>query len=329
MSYAHSNVSSGQLTSTGSARILPLEFLPDFIEVFNLTNQNSVANPGVVKQARYFRGMADGSAFVLKNTNGAAMDESSLILAGGFTPFDSSQMGLEASKSVTSITQANPAVVTVASHGYAVGDIVRFFNVTGMQQIGSMDFEVLSVPSANTFTIPLDSSGFAAAATGGSVRRHKSSVLFLPKHRYITKITQASSGVVTTSTAHGYVSNQYVRISIAPSFGMFQLNDQLVKITVLSATTFSINVDTSGYSAFAFPASGSAPFQFPMVVPAASLGVGETVAVPFDPFNLVEVRPAFSNRGYYGIVLGSAICGVANDVLLYRASKSDWYMNLN
>jgi hypothetical protein len=329
MTYAFSNTYAGSLISTGAQRVLPLEFIPDYFVLINETNQSSIANPAVVKRALKMPGQADGGAYLTKNTAGAATDESSVITSGGFYAFDSSQTGLEASKPITSVSQAASALVTVASHNYIVGDIIRFFNVTNMQQIGSMDFEILTVPSVNTFTIPLDSSAFAAAGAGGQVRRHKSRGLFVPKHRYITKITQAAQAVVTTSTAHGYVTGQYVRVNVDASFGMYQINGQLLKATVLSDTTFSLAVDSTLFSPFAFPVSAAFPFQFPTVTPAVSLGVAATIAVPFDPFNLVEVRPAFTNRGYFGIVLGSQVCGAANDVLRFFAAKGDAFTAFN
>lgn len=329
MTYAFSNTYAGNLVSTGAQQVLPLEFLPDYFVLVNETNQNSIANPGVVKRALKMPGQADGGAYLTKNTAGAATDESSVITAGGFYAFDSSQTGLEAAKVITSVSQAASALVTVAAHGLIVGDIVRFFNVTGMQQIGSMDFEVLTVPTANTFTIPLDSSAFLAAGSGGQIRRHKSRGLFFPQHRYITKITQAAQAVVTTSTAHGYVTGQHVRVNVDATFGMYQINGLLLKVTYLSPTTFSLAVDSTAFSPFAFPVSAAFPFQFPTVTPAVSLGVSATIAVPFDPFNLVEVRPAFTNKGYFGIVLGSQVCGALNDVLRFYAAKADAYTAFN
>ena len=61
-------------------------------------------------------------------------------------------------KVITAITNANPAVVTSAAHGYTSGDIVRI-NIPrayGML-LGSDQFEI-TVVNANSFSIPLDSS---------------------------------------------------------------------------------------------------------------------------------------------------------------------------
>lgn len=70
----------------------------------------------------------------------------------------------------------------------------------------------------------------------------------------VSGVTQANPGVITTG-AHGLSTGDWVYISGLG--GMTQLNGRTVKITVLSATTFSIqdtltgnNINTSGYSAY-------------------------------------------------------------------------------
>ncbi len=64
-----------------------------------------------------------------------------------------------------------------------------------MTQILGLDFTV-TVTSATTFTIPLDSSGFASPGTAGVVRKLQPP-LYVPELRVITSITAASPGVVT------------------------------------------------------------------------------------------------------------------------------------
>ena len=73
---------------------------------------------------------------------------------------------------ITSITQANGAVVTQAAHGYSNGDIIQFYGTTGMLQISGMNFEISNVSANNYTLIGLNSSGFASAATAGFVQDH-------------------------------------------------------------------------------------------------------------------------------------------------------------
>ena len=69
---------------------------------------------------------------------------------------------------ITGITKAASAVVTVANHGYAVGWDVYFSGVLGMTEINSKTGRVIAV-TTNTFTVDIDSRGFSTFTgdTGG------------------------------------------------------------------------------------------------------------------------------------------------------------------
>lgn len=64
----------------------------------------------------------------------------------------------------------------------------------------------------------------------------------------ISAITKSNPGKVTTAVAHGFVSGQKVYITGAN--GMTQINGQVVTVTFIDATNFTIGIDTSGYSAY-------------------------------------------------------------------------------
>jgi uncharacterized protein (TIGR02217 family) len=66
--------------------------------------------------------------------------------------------------------------------------------------------------------------------------------------RIISDITQASNGVVTTSANHGF--NTGDKIQLTSVTGMTEVNNLYFTITVLTPTTFELNVDTSGFDAF-------------------------------------------------------------------------------
>jgi len=63
----------------------------------------------------------------------------------------------------------------------------------------------------------------------------------------ITGITQAANGVVT-ATSHGLTTGNYVQILSVG--GMTEVNNRIFEVTVLTANTFQLNVDTSGYTAY-------------------------------------------------------------------------------
>lgn len=76
-----------------------------------------------------------------------------------------------ASKTITGITQANPAVVPVAAHGYITGDVVTAASVVGMTQVNDCTFAV-TVIDANTVSLDgTDSSAFTAYTSGGTLTK--------------------------------------------------------------------------------------------------------------------------------------------------------------
>lgn len=83
---------------------------------------------------------------------------------------------VEISKTISNITQANPAVVTSASHGYSNGDQVFITGVAGMAQVNVNYYTVAGV-TTNTFQLQdfngnnIDSTGFSAYTSGGTVAR--------------------------------------------------------------------------------------------------------------------------------------------------------------
>ena len=71
-------------------------------------------------------------------------------------------------KTITGITQANPAVVTVSSHGYSNGDDVWINSVVGMTQVNGRRFRIANV-TTNTFELQgINSTGYTAYASAGT-----------------------------------------------------------------------------------------------------------------------------------------------------------------
>jgi hypothetical protein len=69
---------------------------------------------------------------------------------------------------ITGITQADPAVVSSATHGLSVGDIVRIAGVVGMTEVNQREFVVRATPTAGTFSLlGCDSTTYGAYSSGG------------------------------------------------------------------------------------------------------------------------------------------------------------------
>ena len=79
--------------------------------------------------------------------------------------------------------------------------------------------------------------------------------IFQPAARLIESITNANPAVVTTTFAHQYQTGTIVRLDIPPADGMQQANQLTGTITVLSPTTFAIDIDTTHFAPFAIPSA--------------------------------------------------------------------------
>ena len=80
--------------------------------------------------------------------------------------------------------------------------------------------------------------------------------IYQPAMRIISAISNANPVSVTTTFAHQYSSGLIVRLDIPVNYGMPTLNQQFGPITVTSATTFTIPIDTSNaavWGTFAVP----------------------------------------------------------------------------
>tara|TARA_A100001515_G_scaffold142581_1_gene141692 strand:+ start:590 stop:2983 length:2394 start_codon:yes stop_codon:yes gene_type:complete len=74
----------------------------------------------------------------------------------------------EATKTITAITKANPAVVTATSHGYNNGDRVFVSGVVGMTEVNNREFTVAN-KTTNTFELSgINSSSFTTYTSGGT-----------------------------------------------------------------------------------------------------------------------------------------------------------------
>lgn len=73
-----------------------------------------------------------------------------------------------ATKVITAVTQATTAQVTVVAHGYSVGDRVKIAAIVGMTELNGWTAAVLTTPTADTFTIDVDTTTYTAYSSGGT-----------------------------------------------------------------------------------------------------------------------------------------------------------------
>jgi hypothetical protein len=95
--------------------------------------------------------------------------------------------------------------------------------------------------------------------------------------RLIAAISQANPAEVTTTFAHQYISGTVVRLDIPQIDGMQELADTIWPITVTGATTFTIPVNSTAFSAFAIPVDP--PFHVNTCAQVVPIGeINETLA---------------------------------------------------
>ena len=78
---------------------------------------------------------------------------------------------VEADKTISAITKANPAVVTATSHGYADGDHVWINNVVGMTEVNGRRYTVAN-KTTNTFELSgVNSSSYTTYSSNGDAQK--------------------------------------------------------------------------------------------------------------------------------------------------------------
>jgi hypothetical protein len=261
-------IAKDSFTSDGNSKNIDLPANADFFRVVNYTQTATQQTPGRGIEFEWWKGFDDDAARMISKEDGADTVTYEIVTEGGFTLIET-YPAPEAEKTGTAVTDANPAEVTINSHGYSNGDRIRIYGTTAMQQIAGMDFTIANV-ATNTFELEfLDASGFTDAATAVKARRLPKQGIVKPATRYITNITKASQAVVTFSVDHEYVVDQYIQINVPADFGMVEMDGLSGKVVSVDSAnnTVTLDIDSTNFTAFAFPESGDIPIRFPIAAP--------------------------------------------------------------
>lgn len=329
MSSVFSGTNQGSFVGTGGAFLVPIRAGVDWMMVWNFTAASNVATPGEGVFYYWQLGMAPGTGLEIKKSDGTNVLNMLDLAAGGFTLFDTTINIPGPAIAVTAVdTGVPPTVHTGNTAGLFNGDIVRLYNITGAQQLGGIDFTVGDVVGNTSFELAYMRS--IVAGTTGNYRRIPYNPYFYPPTRVITKISAAVNPIVTLSVTHQFTVGQVIRFVVptvtAAAFGMTELNGVQATITDVGqadvdgiTNTITVDVDTSGFTAFAWPLTGDGGFTPPQVVPVGE-NTAEAIAAGFD-----ILADAEFNIGEIGIQLGGGINGPAGsegDVIYYVAGKS-------
>ena len=120
----------------------------------------------------------------------------------------------------------------------------------------------------------------------------------------ITAVTKGKPTVITLDDVTGFAPNQIVRFALQSTFKMVELNGKQAKILSVDTTakTITVDLDSTDYTAFATSDKGSAI--------ASVIGIAPTCD---GICGLSTVQVGCSS---YGLTLGTAIIGAANDVIV-------------
>lgn len=143
-------------------------------------------------------------------------------------------------------------------------------------------------------------------------------------HATISGITQADPGVVTHST-FTFQDNQIVRLTDlgdcgAVNHGMDQLNNNRYRITVLSATTFSMKdvisgepIDTTAFTAYV---SGGR-----ITLETHVISLNNPQVTPYSNLNPYDPNPYQYDPVTYRLTAGTSVMGSDGDVFLIEVYK--------
>jgi hypothetical protein len=339
----------GQGTYTNPASLVSVNVAlndqPDWFFVKDLTNwgaQNTAANP---IYAEWFSNMAPGAYLALgqpSSTTTGVTTYASQGSTGGFTFLDPSNPTIYSTLPATTVNDTTFVVSMASTAGLNVGDTVRLTNVTGMLQISGMTFQITAISPSSSITLgymaTAVSAGLTIAANGtaATVRKVIPSSYY-PRLRFIAYITQATQAKVYFTAPNDFTPGEIVDFNIPTAYGMTQLSFLTSQpggaarvLTVTNSATESsivINVNTTGDTAFTYPASAS----FTTVASPATCFPAGSGIVPLNGSATVPQSPpgtnlqdAFDNRGQYIMNIGTSACGVASAKMQWFAFKADY-----
>lgn len=322
-------IQQGRFTSTGIPVRLNLRSDIDWIKVRNETATiQAAANLGT--DFYWTRGMTAGRGEFWTKLGAVANDpmtKGQIAASAGFTLInDEFDAVVSATTAFTASTNATQPIVSTADTSLIIpDDVVRLSqSVVNIPSLLGIDFQIGTVAAGVSFQIKYPmATAPGVVGTAGLWRRVNRDPLYYPRNRFLANVTSAAVPTVTCTVDHGYLVGQEVRFRVESDFySMIELNELTGTIlTVPTANTFTMDIDTSAFTAFTFPtaAQGAAPFT-----PATVWPLGQDTAQSL--ISGVDIlSDATDNRGILGVSLAAGLfspAGQNNDVIYWIAGKS-------
>jgi hypothetical protein len=161
------------LSSTGTVSTAQIVIASHVVQYgFGTVSYNSGTITGLTPLTLYYVYASDpdyegGAVTYAAATNAATVVSSNdYYYVGTITTANSTPSG-----TVTAATSANPIVITITNHGFSSGNSVIASTFTGDFVALNGNTYTATVLTANTFSIPVDGSAYAAWASGGLFTR--------------------------------------------------------------------------------------------------------------------------------------------------------------
>ena len=328
----------GRFTSTGVAQMISIPSSFDWIRAINLT-QIAAAGAGGLK-FYWQRGMPNGQGIVTGNSGALTLTQ--LAAGTGFTLLDTSDptQQLGASFTITNTTNTgSPVISTGTTTGVVPGSVVRLFNMSTGHAVDGVDFTVSAVTAGVSFTLAgvFGTAPFTNGAATGSYRlvNYNSGpwAPWYPPYRNIIGITTGTTTVISLNVASNYQVGQEVVFSIPLGYGMTQLDGMTGTITAVTnpvtaawVSTISVNIDSTGFSAFTYLNS----FSLKNRAVVAPVGSNTGYILQQNPVGNI-LNDAVRNNEIVGALLAAGAnspAGVANDVIYWISGSSARVDNL-
>lgn len=315
-------IEQGYFTADGNAKLLELPSGVDWLEITNYT-EYAASNSGHGYKYFWQRGL--GTSGFMEYHPAADHTAAVNVITGAFTEFDQSTYAGGSWVSVSAGTNATaPSYSTGDTTGLATGSIVRLKG-TNQYDLNGIDFTVDSVVASTSFDLA-NTLATAPGSTAGASGYYKLVAptleiynMFRPAVRNIGKITQATQAVVTTLVDHNFEDGSLIRFSIPSEYGMVELDGLVGTVVSQTAGTFTVDIDTTGFSAFTYP---TATVAASAISPAIANPIGASTDLSYNiGGNSTEVY----NQGVRGMILTAGTAkpaGSVSDVIYWRAGKS-------
>jgi hypothetical protein len=314
---------------------------PDLFWIRNRTAWGDDADE-VSVESWWRRGMAADAAQTADQAITSGILSTEAVDTGGFTFIDTSNPPTYAGLASTNVAgNSGTFVVTMAATtGIAVGDYVRLVSVVDEYQISGYVFQVTAVTANVSITLgymasAVSAGGLATFASAGDTATVIKFIpsKFYPRWAYVAMITKASQAVIYFTAKNDFTPGEIVSFRVPSEFGMDEINNKAVRVlSVTNSSTVSsitIDLDTSGYTTFAFPTSElAAAGVSPAVCVPSSSGV-----VPYNGSATVAQQPpgtnlqdAFDDRNQFYMHCGANIITSSSAVYDWVAITYDRFV---